>query len=202
MTQPHAMQPLASGLADPVFGSQIVFRTVLDALSAPGKIFNLSDSLAGTPANLPPAAAALLLTLADYETPVWLQSEDQETRRWLSFHTGAPKASTPSEARFAVIDGAASSARLGDFNLGEDRYPDISTTILVLCDALEGGLPVTLTGPGIKGSTCFAPRDLEASLWRDLADNNAMYPLGVDLIFVAGSQLAGLPRSTQIEGGF
>ena len=155
MTKARAMQPLASGLADPVFGSQIVFRTVLDALSAPGKIFDLSDNLAGTPAKLPPAAATLLLTLADYETPVWLQSEDQETRRWLSFHTGAPKASAPSEARFAVIDGAASSARLGDFNLGEDRYPDTSTTILVLCDALEGGLPVALTGPGIKGSTRF-----------------------------------------------
>ena len=202
MTQAHAMQSLASGLADPVFGSQIVFRTVLDALSAPGKIFNLSDNLAGTPAKLPPAAAALLLTLADYETPVWLQSEDQETRRWLAFHTSAPKASTPSEARFAVIDGAASTTQLGDFNLGEDRYPDTSTTVLVLCDALEGGLPVTLTGPGIKGSTRFAPQGLEASLWRDIADNNAMYPLGVDLIFVAGSQLAGLPRSTQIEGGF
>jgi alpha-D-ribose 1-methylphosphonate 5-triphosphate synthase subunit PhnH len=202
MTQAHAIRPLASGLADPVFGSQIVFRTVLDALSAPGKIFNLSDSLAGTPANLPPAAAALLLTLADYETPVWLAGEDQETRRWLSFHTGAPKASTPSDARFAVIDGMAPMKRLGDFNLGEDRYPDTSTTILVLCNALEGGLPVTLAGPGIKGSTRFAPKGLEASLWRDIADNNAMYPLGVDLIFIAGSHLAGLPRSTQIEGGF
>jgi alpha-D-ribose 1-methylphosphonate 5-triphosphate synthase subunit PhnH len=202
MTQAHAMQPLASGLADPVFGSQIVFRTVLDALSAPGIIFDLSDRLAGAPTNLPKAAAALLLTLADYETPVWLSGEHQEARRWLSFHTGAPKAATPSEARFAVIRGTASSERLSDFNLGEDRYPDTSTTILVLCDALEGGLPVTLTGPGIQGSMRFAPKGLAASLWRDIADNNAMYPLGVDLIFVSGSQLAGLPRSTQIEGAF
>jgi len=36
---------LAMGLADPVFGSQAVFRTVLTALSEPGKILTLPDQL-------------------------------------------------------------------------------------------------------------------------------------------------------------
>ena len=192
---------LASGLADPVFGSQIVFRTVLDALSAPGSHFELSGGLGGGPSGLPSAAATLLLTLADYETPVYLSKDQPEIRHWLSFHTGAPAAFTPAEASFAVID-ATSGIHLGEFNQGEDRYPDLSTTVLVLCEALDGGLTVTLTGPGIKGQTEFSPLGIDASLWRQIADNNAMFPLGVDLIFVAGAKLAGLPRSTQIEGAF
>ena len=192
---------LASGLVDPVFGSQRVFRTILDALSAPGTHFELPPGLAGAPSDLPSAAATLLLTLADYETPVYLSKSEPEIRQWLSFHTGAPLASTPAEASFAVMD-AASGTRFADFNLGDDRYPDTSTTVILLCEALHGGLAVTLTGPGIKGQTVFSPLGIDASLWRQIADNNAMFPLGVDLIFVAGSKLAGLPRSTLIDGAF
>jgi len=192
---------LAAGLADPVFGSQTVFRTILDAFSAPGQVFELDDGLAGNPTHLPTAAAALLLTLADYETPVYLSGEDNETRRWLAFHTGAPKAVTQAAARFAVID-ASFDASLAAFNLGDDRYPDTSSTVIFLCDALDGGLPFTLTGPGIPSSTVFAPLGVSASLWREIADNNAMFPLGVDLIFVAGAKLAGLPRSTLVHGAF
>jgi len=192
---------LAAGLADPVFGSQTVFRTVLNAFSAPGQMFELNDDLNGTPTDLPSAAAALLLTLADYETPVFLSKENQETRHWFAFHTGAPNAGTQAEARFAVVD-ASSDVKLADFNLGDDRYPDTSTTVILLCDALDGGLPVTLTGPGIPSSTVFAPLGVSPSLWCQIADNNAMFPLGVDLIFVAGAKLAGLPRSTLIHGAF
>jgi len=40
------------------------------------------------------------------------------------------------------------------------------------------------------------------TFWKQVKVNNALFPLGVDLIFVAGSSLAGLPRSTQISGEF
>ena len=196
-----SVSQLASGLTDPVFGSQRVFRTILDAFSAPGNHFELPNNLGGAPSYFPSAAATLLLTLADYETPVYLSKDQPETRHWLSFHTGAPAALTPAEASFAVID-AASGPHLADFNPGEDRYPDTSTTVIILCEALEGGLSVTLKGPGIKGHTEFSPLGIDASLWRQIAENNAMFPLGVDLIFVAGSKLAGLPRSTLIDGAF
>ncbi len=199
MTQSVATH-LASGLADPVFGSQTVFRTLLDALSAPGKVFTLADDLAGAPAGLPAAAASILLTLADYETPVWLPEGYDETRRWLAFHSGAPVASSKTNAKFALMDAASPDTHLGAFNLGEDRYPDTSTTVIIVCEALSGGSPQTLRGPGIQTTTTFAPLGVHPSFWDEIAENNALFPLGVDLIFVAGSAIAGLPRTTQIAG--
>jgi alpha-D-ribose 1-methylphosphonate 5-triphosphate synthase subunit PhnH len=193
---------LAMGLADPVFCSQAVFRTVLTALSEPGKIMALPDHLSGRPENLSPAAAALLLTLVDYETPVWLSAAFEPIRTWLVFHTGAAIAAKPMDARFALIAAEQSEIALDAFNLGDERYPDTSATVILLCPSLENGLPVTLSGPGVKGTISFAPQRVNADFWKQVQDNNALFPLGVDLIFVAGSSLAGLPRSTQISGDF
>jgi alpha-D-ribose 1-methylphosphonate 5-triphosphate synthase subunit PhnH len=163
-------------------------------------VFTLADDLAGAPAGLPTAAASILLTLADYETPVWLPEGYDETRRWLAFHSGAPVASSKSSARFALLDAASADPELGAFHLGDDRYPDTSATVIVLCEALSGGSPQTLRGPGIQTTTAFAPLGVHPSLWGEIAENNALFPLGVDLIFVAGSAIAGLPRTTQITG--
>jgi alpha-D-ribose 1-methylphosphonate 5-triphosphate synthase subunit PhnH len=197
---PHSN--LAMGLADPVFGSQTVFRTVLTALSEPGKVVTLPDQLSGLPENLSPAAAALLLTLVDYETPTWLSAAFGTIRPWLVFHTGAMIADKPIDARFALIAAGQSDRALTAFNLGDERYPDTSATVIVTCPSLENGLPVTLTGPGVKETMSFAPQGIDGAFWKQVQDNNALFPLGVDLIFVAGSSLAGLPRSTQISGDF
>jgi alpha-D-ribose 1-methylphosphonate 5-triphosphate synthase subunit PhnH len=193
---------LAMGLADPVFGSQAVFRTVLTALSEPGKILALPDHLSGCPDKISPAAAALLLTLVDYETTVWLSNAFEPIRPWLVFHTGASIAINTLDARFALIAAGQSDIALDAFNLGDERYPDTSATVIILCPSLENGLPVTLTGPGIKEKICFAPQGVDGAFWKQVQDNNALFPLGVDVIFVAGPSLAGVPRSTQISGDF
>ena len=62
--------------------------------------------------------------------------------------------------------------------------------------ALTGGPAVRLTGPGIRGTATLAPAGLRPSFWREVAANNARYPLGVDCLLVAGAEVIGLPRST------
>ena len=193
---------LAMGLSDPVFGSQLVFRTLLKAFAAPGTIFDLPETISGVPEQLPSAAAAALLTMADYETPIWLAKPFESIRPWLVFHTGASSSREPAEAKFAVISAEHSDVSLSSFHQGDERYPDLSTTLIVVCSSLEGGNPVTLNGPGIKDTSVFAPNDIKPALWAEIAENNALFPLGVDLIFVAGTTLAALPRSTQINGDF
>ena len=61
----------ALAFADPVFESQAVFRRIMRAMAAPGTILVCGEALA-PPAPLAPAAAAALLTLADFETPLWI----------------------------------------------------------------------------------------------------------------------------------
>jgi alpha-D-ribose 1-methylphosphonate 5-triphosphate synthase subunit PhnH len=190
---------IGAGFADPVFQSQGAFRALLAALAEPGLARDVGHAV-DAPAGLEPATAVALLTLADYETPIWLPAalRDGPAGAWLRFHCGAAVVNDPAKAAFAVIDGAATEPKLAAFNAGDDQFPDRSTTVLVQCSGLEGGETVTLEGPGIAGRRSIAPTGLRAGFWAEVEDNAAAYPLGVDLLLVHGAQVLGLPRSTQI----
>ena len=190
---------IAAGFADPVFQSQGAFRAVLAALSEPGLACDLGDAIV-PPAGLEAATAVALLTLADYETPIWLPAalRDGPAGAWLRFHCGTALVDDPARAAFAMIDGAAPEPRLAAFNAGDDQFPDRSTTVLVQCAGLEGGDAVTLEGPGIPGQRTIAPTGLRPDFWAEVADNATLYPLGVDLLLIHGALALGLPRSTQI----
>jgi len=190
---------IGAGFSDPVFQSQGAFRALLAALSEPGLACDLGDAIV-PPAGLEAATAVALLTLADYETPIWLPAalRDGPASAWLRFHCGAALVDDPARAAFAVIDGAATEPKLAAFNAGDDQFPDRSTTVLVQCAGLEGGEAVTLEGPGIDGRRSIAPNGLRPGFWAEVEDNAAVYPLGVDLLLVHSTQVLGLPRSTQI----
>ncbi len=191
---------IAPGFSDPVFQSQAAFRALLAALSEPGTLQQVSGEIA-PPEGLTTATATALLTLADYETPVWLPEalRNGPAGAWLRFHCAAALVDDPSEAAFAVIDGAADEPKLSAFNLGTDQFPDRSTTVIVQVSSLEGGPALTLAGPGIPGSRSITPQGLRPGFTDELRENGALYPLGVDVLLAQGEDLIGLPRSTQIE---
>lgn len=191
---------IAPSFSDPVFQSQAAFRALLAALSEPGTLQQVTREIT-PPEGLATATATALLTLADYETPVWLPKplRDGPAGAWLRFHCGAALVENPAEAAFAVIDGAADEPKLAAFNLGTDQFPDRSTTLIVQVAGLEGGDALTLAGPGILGSRSIAPQGLRAGFTDELRENGMLYPLGVDALLAHGAGLIGLPRSTQVE---
>ncbi|MCU4178567.1 phosphonate C-P lyase system protein PhnH [Bosea sp. BH3] len=191
---------IAPGFSDPVFQSQAAFRALLAALSEPGTLQRVTVAIA-PPEGLATATATALLTLADYETPVWLPEalRNGPAGAWLRFHCGAALVDEPASAAFAVIDGAAGTPALSAFNPGNDQFPDRSTTVFVQCAALEGGAETTLSGPGIPGTRKVAPQGLRAGFWAEVRENGALYPLGVDLVLCHGDGMLGLPRTTRIE---
>src|SRR5215469_15200282 len=96
---------LAPAFADPVRASQAVFRAVMDAMAHPGTIV-ATDELTRAPQPLGLAAAAVALTLLDYETPMWLDpalAQSPDVAAWLRFHTGAPLTDDPRQAAFGII---------------------------------------------------------------------------------------------------
>ncbi len=175
---------MRAAFANPSAESARAFRSIMTAMARPGTVHALD---APAPEGLSPAAAAVLLVLADGTTPVWTRTGTD----WLVFHTGAPIAADRGGAVFAVGTWDALMP-LSDWSVGTPDYPDRSATLIVEVETLDG--PGTrLTGPGIETEITLPLPD--AAL---LAANAALYPLGLDLILTCRDRIAALPRSTRI----
>lgn len=190
---------VSAGFADPTRESQRVFRKLMDAMARPGTIHDLSQA-PDAPAGLHRAAGAVALTLFDFETPIWLDPvlHTEAVEGWLQFHCGAPRVADPQGAAFALLADLATAPRLADFNAGDAKYPDRSTTLVIQLPSLEYGPSVTLTGPGIKSDSTLNLGGLRPGFWAEVQDNHARFQFGVDFIFVAGNHLTALPRSTRV----
>ena len=184
-------QSLSGGFADAPVEAARAFRAALEAMARPGRIETVSGAM--PPAPLSPAAGALILTLADPETPVHLAGAHDvpALRDWITFHTGAPL-TDPEEAAFAVGRWGAL-LPLSAYRIGVPEYPDRSATLIVEMDALAPD-GARLTGPGIKDSAALSLPETGA-----FAANAALFPLGLDFYFTAGDRLAALPRTTRVE---
>jgi alpha-D-ribose 1-methylphosphonate 5-triphosphate synthase subunit PhnH len=189
----------ALAFADPAVESQAAFRAILSAIASPGAIEACGEGLA-PPSPLAPAAAAAILTLADFETPLWIApslTASGEAAAYLKFHTGAPLAASPGQAAFALVDLEWDSLDLMSFAQGAADYPDRSAT--VIAQARSRGM--SIAGPGVRGTVeiQFEPRPCDfCSQWEA---NRSRFPLGVDLILAHGTELAALPRSVRVTGG-
>lgn len=191
---------LAPAFAEPVLEAQSAFRAVMQAMSRPGLVQQLDHDLS-PPAPLSAGAAAVALTLFDYETPVWLDgplSKADDVSHWLRFHTSAPITRDPQQAAFALIADAANAPEFNSFALGTPDYPDRSTTLILQIDDMSGGFPLALTGPGIDGEQTLSARPLPENFANRMSENRALFPRGVDLLLVTGEAVVAIPRSTHV----
>lgn len=188
------------GFSDPVGASQAVFRALMDAMARPGSVHALPDVTA-PPAPMTTSAAALIATLADADTPVWLDpalTKTPDVRDWIVFHTGAPIAEYQSEAAFALVAAPQNLSALNGFSLGTQEYPDRSTTIIVQVSTLTEGNALILEGPGIKDRATLAPAPMPSHFEAQWTANRAAFPRGVDLVLAGPDCLAAMPRSTRL----
>lgn len=189
------------GFATPVLDAQASFRAVMDAMAQPGTVQTLAAATR-PPAPLSPAAAAVMLTLCDHDTPVWLDPALRACEAvvaWLGFHTGAPLAHTPADAHFAFVAEPATLIALDNFAQGSQDYPDRSTTLVLQVESLDAGAELALEGPGIETTARLAPTPLLRHFAEQWRQNNARFPRGVDVILVAQDEVACLPRTTRIK---
>jgi alpha-D-ribose 1-methylphosphonate 5-triphosphate synthase subunit PhnH len=188
-------QHLSGGFADPVHDAQAAFRNVLDALARPGRRFALGRPVAG----LALGPAHMLLALTDDDTPVWWQRPDAASVGWLRFHTGAPLASAPSEAAFAVLTDSATMPALDFFAAGSMASPEHSATLLLEVISLDNGTAVEWRGPGIQDMQPVRVDGLPGNFWAQWQANHAAFPQGVDIVFTCADEAIGLPRTTRVR---
>jgi alpha-D-ribose 1-methylphosphonate 5-triphosphate synthase subunit PhnH len=165
---------------------QKCFRGVLLAFSRPGETVTLEAI--EPPAGLSPAAAAILLTLADAATGVNLPETAHD---WLKFYTGARPVAREN-ANFVV--GAACLTCLQN---GTDEAPETGATLVADVETFAGP-KYRLSGPGIEThlDVCLPLDGAFLAAWRAL---RRIAPRGVDVLLCAERKIIGLPRSTNIE---
>ena len=182
---------LSGGFDAPPQQSALAFRQIMEAMARPGQIRDTSG--ATPPAPLSEAAATVILTLCDTETPLYLAGahDTPDVRQWISFHCGAPFCG-PSVCTFAIGTWEAL-APLGAYPVGTPEYPDRSATLIVETDTLTR-TGATLTGPGIREQITLSLPDRTA-----FQANATQFPLGLDFILTSGTTLAAVPRSTRVR---
>lgn len=168
---------------------QRAFRQILRAFSYPGRVCVLDSE---APSALPLLLATLVdggIRLADPHT---LLNEDDRRR------LGAASA-LPENAQFIVHPGSCSP----DFHpaLGSLEIPEQGATVILLATDLESGSCLRLAGPGIADETSITVKGVDPAWWDQRMEWNASFPLGVDLMLIAGRKVVALPRTTRIAMG-
>lgn len=203
MTTLQASLGSTGGFANPVLSSQSVFRSVMDALARPGSVHMIAEEV-NAPSSMMTAAAAVALAMFDHDTPIWIDdrfSTEPSIGAWLRFQTGAPLTSDASRAAFALVHDGATLPDFETFALGTPEYPDRSTTFVVQVDTFAEGPELVLSGPGIRGTSTLRAGALPSDFAARMQANRALFPRGVDLLLVCGSELVALPRSAHVAAG-
>ena len=179
---------------DAVFDAQRVFRCVLQATAAPGRLFTLPPT--GT---VPWEAVAL--TLLDHEVAFCVVGAgDAGVGDRLATDTGSREVPVR-EADFAFVLGR-SGGEVLELGRGTLERPEAGATAVYAVDRLSnsGPLALRLSGPGVPGERTLGVEGLPVGEVEGIQEARADYPLGVDVYLVDGAgQVAGLPRSTRLE---
>ncbi len=194
------LQNIVAGFNHEAFGSQAVFRVALDALSHPGRVFDMPLETA-LPRQGHGAAAALLLGLLDVDTSLWLSPTlaSSDAPAWLRFHTGCQIVADAPAAQFLWVAKGDDMPQLTRLPAGSDAYPDQSATCVLEVDGLHNDAGAwRLQGPGIATERNFCAQGLPSDFAAQWADNHANFPRGVDVFLSTATCIAGLPRTTRI----
>lgn len=180
----EAMTTSLPALWHPVVQQQ-AYRQIMHACSRPGEICRLQhDALLLTLATLLDGAT----TLAD---PCGLVSGLDMARLETSMVE-------PERAQFVLargdVDGPAFSPCLGTL-----ESPESGATVLLHVAALDQGVKLHLGGPGIVDTREIAVQGMNPAWLAARREWNSAFPMGVDMLLLAGRQLMALPRTTRIE---
>lgn len=164
------------------------FEALMWAMARPGTVQSLPE---GGPEG---GMADLALALLDRETRVQCDCADLSRR---IAGTGAALVAAEQADHAFCTTGAAAMAALAVQPAGSALYPDEGAT-LVMPAVIGQGARLRLAGPGIDGRAEIRLGGLPDGLF-DLRSARCRYPEGIDIVFVDGRRILGLPRSTAVE---
>jgi alpha-D-ribose 1-methylphosphonate 5-triphosphate synthase subunit PhnH len=194
--------------------SHEVFRGMLDSLSRPGTISQLT-ALESVDV---PRCIIPLLAIVDVETRFAVIDNTHSTQansishNWsalIGSATGAPPASL-AESSWVVAFSEPTRDNMEDLPRGSALAPERGCGLVVGCallsegfdhgDATQESTSIALTGPGVDGQKIVTVAGISNYFFESLCDLNGSFPAGVDVWMVDQSgQILALSRSTQIS---
>jgi alpha-D-ribose 1-methylphosphonate 5-triphosphate synthase subunit PhnH len=194
--------------------SHEVFRSMLDSLSRPGTISQLT-ALESVDV---PRCIIPLLAIVDVETRFAVIVNTDSTQAISSSHdwsaligsaTGAPPASL-AESSWVVALSEPTRDNMEDLPRGSALAPERGCGLVVACalmsegfdhsDTTQDSTSIALTGPGVDGQKIITISGISNYFFETLCDLNGSFPAGVDVWMVDQSgQILALSRSTQIS---
>ena len=188
--------------------SHDVFRSMLDSLSRPGTIAQLT-ALESVDV---PRCIIPMLAIVDVETRFAVIDKISTAHNWsalIGSATGAPPASL-AESSWVVALSEPTRDNMEDLPRGSALAPERGCGLVVACaslnegfdhgDATQESTSIALTGPGVDGQKIVTISGISNYFFETLCDLNGSFPAGVDVWMVDQSgQILALSRSTQIS---
>lgn len=178
---------------DPIWrpeNQQHLFRQLMEAMSHPGQIVDLSPWLETGASDL-----GVLATLLDAEVSFSDHHNILPEHYWPMLQA---RKSDTAQADYILCDGG----KPPDFTpkLGSLSCPDQSATLVVRVRGFtQDGLQLKLSGPGIQQETSVAVDGLHEAWLQHRVRWIEAFPMGVDCIFVDRTSIMALPRTTRVE---
>lgn len=184
---------------------QKTFRTLLQAMSHPGRVYSLSLE-SGVWSQEPEFSGLILVlqTLLDHEVSFNVFGHQREELEYKVMRATGSKTANIEDADFIIIPSGDSGGAILHVKRGTLEYPDTGATVFYFIHSLSardnGGLRITLKGPGINGEISTFIGGIKKDEFYYLKEINSEYPLGVESIFIdTAKRIMCIPRSTKIE---
>jgi len=180
------------------------YRSLLKAMSRPGRVFRLDAWGAVSPFA---AATAIGECLLDPEVSLCvIGSSGVSPLQTVLVEATQVRMESPETADFIFVCGAQSQGGVRLAKRGRLEFPEEGATLVYCMDSQPASFSdrfrIRLTGPGIAEAGGIAPemRGVPVEEFQELMAVNTDYPMGVDVFFVRpNSEVMGLPRSTRIH---
>lgn len=188
---------------DTVFDAQQHFRLLLDSMSRPGKIntFPAVDIL--PPDGLNQASALTGFALLNPDVTYYIAGDNNnDIANYLLVNTGSRQADIPVADYIFLPEGYGADG-LEEARIGIPTYPEDSATLIAAAALIsenphEGSFSIALKGPGVDGSAEVFVSGISAELLGFVKEQNAEYPLGLDLIVTdRDNHVLCIPRSNK-----
>lgn len=186
-----------------VHESQEIFRCLLAALSRPGEIIHLPDTV---PSRITPCLAPLM-ALVSHDTPFSVVGEDAAAVCEAMTRATFGRTTTPDEAALVtVLEGAVIDPNI--LRHGTDLRPDAGCQVAL---AVDGSLItsgnddafLSVAGPGVPGTRCIAIDSKASELMRlaqFLSQRIEQPPRGFDAWLIdRHGAVVGVPRTSRLR---